>query len=168
MPDQIDVGLALSGGGYRAMLFNLGSVWRLNEMGWLRKIDMITSVSGGSILNGVLATRWARLQWRGDGVATNFAEEIVGPVRALAGRTLDVFAGIEGLLSIFSNISDKVAANYDEHLFHGADLQTGVAPFAKGKTPRFLFYATSLQTGSSVRIERKRLADYKIGEIPNP
>src|SRR6185436_4107845 len=34
--------------------------------------------------------------------------------------------------------------------------------------PRFLFYATSLQTGSSVRIERKRLADYRIGEIPNP
>jgi NTE family protein len=170
MPDAVDIGLALSGGGYRAMLFNLGSVWRLNEMGWLPKLDMITSVSGGSIFNGVLATRWSRLRWEDRAVgrvAANFAAEVGDPVRKLAGRTLDVFAGIEGILSIFSTISDKVTERYDEHLFHGAQLQD-VPPFEKGKTPRFLFYATSLQTGSSVRIERKRLADYKVGEIPNP
>ena len=39
MPDDIKVGLALSGGGYRAMLYSLGSLWRLNELGWLRNID---------------------------------------------------------------------------------------------------------------------------------
>lgn len=167
MADQIDVGLALSGGGYRAMLYSLGSVWRLNEMGWLRKVDMITSVSGGSILNGVLATRWPRLQWS-NGVATNFAQEVAAPVRRLAGKTIDVAAGIEGLISIFSTISDKVVEAYDEALFDGVRLQAGIPAFAKGQTPRFLFYATSLQTGSSVRIERKRLADYRIGEIPNP
>jgi NTE family protein len=171
MPDQLDVGLALSGGGYRAMLFGLGSVWRLNELGWLRKIDIITSVSGGSILNGVLATRWSRLNWtpHGDGwVATNFAPEIVAPVRSVAATTLDVVAGVSGLLSIFDSIADKVTESYDEFLFSGATLQTGTPAFEKGKAPRFLFYATSLQTGSSVRIERKRLADYRIGEIPNP
>jgi NTE family protein len=85
----------------------------------------------------------------------------------MAGRTLDVAAGLEGLLSFFSTISDKIADAYDKHLFHGATLPDTPA-FEKGKTPRFLFYATSLQTGSSVRMERKRLADYKIGEIPNP
>jgi len=168
MPDPIDVGLALSGGGYRAMLFNLGSVWRLNEMGWLRRIDMITSVSGGSILNGVLATRWPQLIWSSTGVAQNFPQVIGAPVRKIAGETLDVFAGIEGILSIFSTIADKVTKSYDDQLFDGARLQTHVPDFEKGKTPRFLFYATSLQTGSSVRIERKRLADYRIGEIPNP
>ena len=168
MPDTLDTGLALSGGGYRAMLFSLGSTWRLNELGWLRRLDVITSVSGGSILNGVLATRWSQLDWDADGVATNFAPVVAQPVRAMASRTLDVFAGIEGLLSIFSTIADKVTEAYDEHLFHGARLQSGIPPFEKGRTPRFLFYATSLQTGSSVRIERKRLADYRIGEIPDP
>src|SRR5436305_591064 len=108
MADQLDIGLALSGGGYRAMLFNLGSVWRLNELGWLRRLDIITSVSGGSILNGVLATRWANLQWNPAGVATNFSQLIGDPVRAMAGTTLDVFAGLEGIFSIFSTISDKV------------------------------------------------------------
>jgi len=171
MPDDIKVGLALSGGGYRAMLYSLGSLWRLNELGWLRKIDMVTSVSGGSILNGVLATRWSKLTWGplGDGwVATNFSEQVAKPVQAMAAQPVDVAAGIEGLISIFSTISDKVTASYDKHLFKGAKMQSAIPEFEKGKTPRFLFYATSLQTGSSVRIERKRLADYKIGEIPNP
>ena len=171
MPDDLRTGLALSGGGYRAMLFSLGSLWRLNELGWLRKIDMITSVSGGSILNGVLATRWSKLTWTSreiDAVATNFAEEVAEPVRGLASKTIDVLAGVEGLLSVFSTISDKVTESYDQNLFNGATLQNGVPPFEKGKTPRFLFYATSLQTGSSVRMERKRLADYKIGEIQDP
>jgi NTE family protein len=150
------------------MLFSLGSVWRLNELGWLRRMDMITSVSGGSILNGVLATRWPRLTWSAAGVATNFADVIAAPVRKMASESLDVIAGVEGLLSIFSTIADKVVEAYDEKIFGCATLQRDVPPFEKGKTPRFLFYATSLQTGSSVRIERKRLADYRIGEIAKP
>ena len=169
MPDKLDIGLCLSGGGYRAMLFSLGSLWRLNELGWLRKLDVVSSVSGGSILNGVLATRWKDFDWSTsdtNAVATNLVPLVAQPVRALAGRTLDLFAGIEGLMSIFSTIADKVTEKYDEHLFHDARL-ADIPSFEKGKTPRFIFYATSLQTGSSVRIEKKRLADYRVGEIPN-
>jgi NTE family protein len=170
MTDDIGTGLALSGGGYRAMLFSLGSLWRLNEMGWLSKLDMITSVSGGSILNGVLAMRWKKLQWEDrpvGRVATNFASEVAAPVQNFASRTLDVAAGLEGLLSLYSTISDKIVEAYDKHLFGGITLQD-LPVFEAGKNPRFLFYATSLQTGSSVRMEQKRIADYKVGEIPGP
>src|SRR3954454_1987245 len=48
--------LCLSGGGYRAAIFHLGALRRLNEVGVLSKIDTITSVSGGSILSAHLAT----------------------------------------------------------------------------------------------------------------
>jgi NTE family protein len=48
------VGLALSGGGCRASLFHLGSLWRLNELGWLKKINEITSVSGAPLLRPTL------------------------------------------------------------------------------------------------------------------
>src|SRR5260370_305678 len=48
------VGLAMSGGGFRATLFHLGALWRLNELGYLTKLDRISSVSGGSITTGVL------------------------------------------------------------------------------------------------------------------
>jgi NTE family protein len=43
----------MSGGGHRAMLFHLGVLWRLNEIGWLPKLNRISSISGGSITASV-------------------------------------------------------------------------------------------------------------------
>src|SRR6059058_6076968 len=53
--DDTLTGLAMSGGGFRATLFHLGTLWRLNELAHLPKVDRISSVSGGSITAGVLA-----------------------------------------------------------------------------------------------------------------
>lgn len=44
------VGLALSGGGFRASFFHLGVMARLAEVDALRSIDVLSTVSGGSIL----------------------------------------------------------------------------------------------------------------------
>jgi predicted acylesterase/phospholipase RssA len=44
------VGLALSGGGFRASFFHLGMMARLAEIDALRSIDVLSTVSGGSIL----------------------------------------------------------------------------------------------------------------------
>jgi predicted acylesterase/phospholipase RssA len=44
------VGLALSGGGFRASLFHLGVLARLAEMDVLRFVDVLSTVSGGSIV----------------------------------------------------------------------------------------------------------------------
>lgn len=44
------IGVALSGGGYRAAAFHLGTLRALNRLGILSKIDVISSVSGGSII----------------------------------------------------------------------------------------------------------------------
>ena len=57
------IGLCLSGGGFRAMLFHLGAFIRLNELGLLRKLDRIASVSGGSIAAGGLAVAWNGLNF---------------------------------------------------------------------------------------------------------
>ena len=66
-------GLCLSGGGYRAMLFHLGALWRLNELGLLRGLDRVSSVSCGSVAAGVLGTRWRDLTFDPvTNVATNF------------------------------------------------------------------------------------------------
>lgn len=35
------IALCLSGGGYRAMLFHAGALRRLNELGWLRRLDRV-------------------------------------------------------------------------------------------------------------------------------
>lgn len=44
------VGLALSGGGFRASFFHIGVLARLAELDLLREVEVISSVSGGSIL----------------------------------------------------------------------------------------------------------------------
>ncbi|MDX2481120.1 MAG: patatin-like phospholipase family protein, partial [Desulfuromusa sp.] len=44
------VGLALSGGGFRASLFHIGVLARLAELDQLRQIEVISCVSGGSII----------------------------------------------------------------------------------------------------------------------
>jgi NTE family protein len=43
------VGLALSGGGYRATAFHLGTLNKLHELGVLDNIDVMSTISGGSI-----------------------------------------------------------------------------------------------------------------------
>ena len=49
------VGVAISGGGVRAALFSLGACLYLDHAGIRRDIRLVTSVSGGSITNAVLA-----------------------------------------------------------------------------------------------------------------
>ncbi|WEK36504.1 MAG: patatin-like phospholipase family protein [Candidatus Pseudobacter hemicellulosilyticus] len=43
------IGLALSGGGYRATAFHLGTLRTLHRLGILDKVDVISTISGGSI-----------------------------------------------------------------------------------------------------------------------
>ncbi len=56
------IGLALSGGGFRATLFHCGALWRLAELGYLPRLSRISSVSGGSITAGVLGLKWTKLR----------------------------------------------------------------------------------------------------------
>ena len=44
------VGLALSGGGFAPLLFHIGVLARLAELDLLRSVDVISCVSGGSIV----------------------------------------------------------------------------------------------------------------------
>lgn len=43
------IGLSLSGGGYRATIYHLGTLKKLDELGILKDIDIISTNSGGSI-----------------------------------------------------------------------------------------------------------------------
>src|SRR4051812_12188043 len=54
------LGLALSGGGFRASLYHLGLVRFLRDGGILPRISHITSVSGGSTFAAHLALNWDR------------------------------------------------------------------------------------------------------------
>ena len=54
------LGLALSGGGFRASLYHLGVIRFLRDAGLLSQVTHITSVSGGSVIGAHLALNWKR------------------------------------------------------------------------------------------------------------
>lgn len=155
------IGLALSGGGFRATLFHCGVLWRLNELGVLPQLDRVSSVSGGSITAGVLATRWSGLQFA-SGVATNLVPALIDPLRAFCRLNIDVPAIGEGVLVPWRRVSDVLERKYREHLFGDATLQQLPA------RPRFVFNATNLGTGVSFRFSKPYAGDYRIGLIPVP
>ena len=156
--------LCLSGGGYRAMIFHLGALWRLNELGWLGRLGRISSVSGGSITAGVLGLAWKDLAFV-NGIATGFVDRVVGPIRAMADTGVDVGAILTGLATPFVSISDRVVAAYRRHLFGNATLRD--LPRDEDG-PRFVINATSVQTGALFRFSRPFVADYHIGQFLDP
>lgn len=54
------IGLALSGGGYRAAAFHVGTLRAFHKLGILEKVDVISTISGGSITGSCycLITTW--------------------------------------------------------------------------------------------------------------
>ncbi len=160
-------GLALSGGGYRATLFHIGSLWRLNELGWLKTFDDITSVSGGSITAAWLAVNWDGLAFDSNGIATRFEPLVVKPLREFCSRGIDIKAGLFGVINPFSSSAKQLIKSYDSGLFNGRTLQDLPDSDIDG-VPRFTLYATNLQTGVSVRLARDYMADYTLGKIDRP
>lgn len=158
------IALCLSGGGYRAMVFHLGALWRLNQLGFLKKLARISSVSGGSITAGVLALAWKELTFNEAGVAGNLEELVVKPIRRFANNTIDSASIIKGILLPRHTISDEVTDTYREHLFGNATLQD--LPDDTG--PRFVINATNVQSKVLWRFSRPFMGDYRVGLVRNP
>ncbi len=55
-PHSRDIAVALSGGGHRATVFGLGALLAICDYGLNNRIGAISSVSGGSIANGIVMT----------------------------------------------------------------------------------------------------------------
>ena len=96
MPDTASLALtprlalALSGGGFRASLFHLGVIRRIAEEGWLGRVDVLSMVSGGSLLGAFAVPRWRRML---DVAATN------GDVAALEATITKPFVAAIGARS---------------------------------------------------------------------
>jgi NTE family protein len=157
------VGLCLSGGGFRAMLFHVGVLKRLNLAGRLQLLDRVSSVSGGSITAALLGLRWKKLTFV-NGVATDFDRHITDPLRAFAHLKVDIEAVATGTALPFVSISERVVSKMKKHLYGDATLQSLPAE----PDPRFVINATNLESGVLMRFSRPYLADYKVGRVEEP
>ncbi len=73
---DVRIGLAFSGGGFRATLFHLGVVRCLRDAGLLKNVSVICSVSGGSILAAHLVQHWEKYNGN-DGEFDDAARELI-------------------------------------------------------------------------------------------
>lgn len=150
---QHRIGLALSGGGFRATAFHLGVFRKLQEMGILWKLDLLSCVSGGSIAGGFLAANWR------DDTALERLDTY------LRSTSIAVASVIAGALNPFASRLDKLADTYDRDLFRGKTL----AQLDGG--PRLYLNATNLASGNLfffVTGEGKgaEMGDHELGTRP--
>src|SRR5262249_7260911 len=140
--------------------------------GVLARLSTITSVSGGSILNGVLATRWSALTLGPDGIFTNLENEVACPVRAFCQKDLRTRI----LLGMRLNPRNWAALIRDRFSVSAIFLAEEYEPLygqrlsdlpAHGPTaPRFVFCATNVGTGACWHFHggpQSRMGDFYAG-----
>jgi len=148
-------GLALSGGGYRASLFHLGALRRLNEIGWLNKIDRITAVSGGSLLVGYLLSNCPEVFNRSKNISSNDWQKLVSnPVHRFVQNDLRT---IQTLKNFSINFFTRRAARLDhniaklEKLFQEKLLSEYSYDDKSQAWPEIFLLATDLSYGQAFR-----------------
>jgi NTE family protein len=163
-PERSGLALCLSGGGYRAALFHLGALRRLNELGILSAVDTITSVSGGSILAAHLA---ARVQpWPAPGETfADWDHGVAAPFRRIAATNIRTPAILKRLLPwnwLRSSTGVRSLARIYERVV--TDLKLVALP----QRPRFAFCATDMEFGVNWEFRRDQVGDYQVGYAATP
>jgi NTE family protein len=126
------LGLALSGGGFRAAFFHVGVLARLAELGVLPRVEVISTVSGGSIVGAAYYLRLRRLlnakpddEITGEDYVQLVAEvdELLRDAvrKDIRGRLLaNPLKNVEMLVSRKYSRSDRIGDLYDRYLYKKA------------------------------------------------
>jgi len=125
------VGLALSGGGFRASLFHVGVLARLAELDILRRVEVISTVSGGSIVGALYYVHLKNLlDTQADGqIDAGDYVEVVKQVEADFLKTMRKNVRTRALANLAKNFlmaspfysrSDRIGDLYDRFLYKPA------------------------------------------------
>ncbi|HEY3174236.1 MAG TPA: patatin-like phospholipase family protein [Candidatus Polarisedimenticolia bacterium] len=122
------LGLALSGGGFRAAFFHIGVLARLAELDLLRQVEVISTVSGGSVVGAMYYLKLRRLLMETPDAGIG-PERYVTLVAELEREFHDgvrmnlrmrTFASVRRNLKMFDaaySRSDSIAELYSRHFF---------------------------------------------------
>ena len=185
-PSGLKIGLGLSGGGFRASIFHLGVILRLEELGIMPRVNVVSSVSGGSIIAAYYIIEMERrLRAHHDALnagrpLTNVRVEIFHEIAAdffrstdhnLRSRALIFFpfyhpVATFKMLRTRTNRSDVMQAEYDRWFYRKNTLdqlpsaaderQADSGSHLKG--PKLLLNTTSLLTGKRVGFSREPIS----------
>lgn len=153
----MNIGLALSGGGFRATVYHLGVLARLAEQDLLEKVTYISSVSGGSLCAGLV---YAKSNWTWPS-SSHFKETVLPQARETL-TTQDLQRGL--ILHVLTHpwkIFEPKSSLLSSLLQQLWGITAKLGDLSE--QPRWLINATCYETGKNWRFERIRMGDYKFG-----
>jgi len=166
------IGLAMSGGGSRAAAFHLGCLRALHDYNLLGQVEVVSGISGGSLLAAAWAYGPADFAEFDDTVTgllrRGLQKELVRRVLSPAGAARKGTSLARSMLpgqgrSESSNRTDVFAHLLDEIVFAGARLDR---PTRGGLA--VVLTSTDLATGSAVRFGSQRSSCSRFGRILDP
>ncbi len=155
--NNIRIGLALSGGGFRASFFHLGVIRRLEELGIMEHVEVISSVSGGSILGAYYLSQMDKERRSGkhgnnrvkmcDAVIKKFYRKVLTNMRMRAIVFAPLFHPVLFFIKSItgSNRSVRMAQQFQRKLY-SPNLVLDDLP----SSPKILINTTSNSTGKRV------------------
>ncbi|MFN7971264.1 MAG: patatin-like phospholipase family protein [Acidobacteriota bacterium] len=175
-PNRSGIGLCLSGGGFRAALFHLGAMRRLNEVGLLRDVRTISSVSGGSVASALLAKKWRALSAGAAGSPIPWFGAYEQELRAFCSADLRTGPLLTGRLNPLNwhrlwgrrPLRDGLLADAYEDRLVGDMTLADLSAIQKAGRPSFVFGAANMQTGVDFTFSGAGVHDWKLGTASTP
>jgi predicted acylesterase/phospholipase RssA len=162
-----EIALTLSGGGYRAAAFHLGTIDSLNRLGLFDDVTMLSTVSGGTFTGMMYAV---------DATEGRSYEQFYNGVYDLLSKTDVIKKALDGLYTVpgptkLASLSLVRAAAqvYVDDIFGEKTLSLLRGP-RQTRFKELIFNTTEFRIGNSFRFPRSQSADAVIGnrKIPVP
>jgi len=169
------LGLALSGGGFRAAAFHLGTLRKLKALGILDKVEVLSTISGGSITGALYAlhkdnfTEFERILRSGlkkSMLKTSWLlVGLVGPILLVLPFSLAIWAWwalifyIPIILLFFKYqfnilpLSKLIEKRYGDTFYGKSELQD------LPEKPRLAINSTNVETGRPFTFSREKMSD---------
>jgi NTE family protein len=155
------IGLALSGGGFRAAVFHLGILKWLAEKRLLESISNISSVSGASIAIGLIYSM-NNNKWP---TSTEYIEDVLPKVKVIMTSRSLQFDAISRLIRKLW-LLNKRANVIAEAIMKDWGVSGTLSQLPK--YPLWKISTTTYETGKNWRISQEKMGDYKFGYTCEP
>jgi NTE family protein len=188
-PNDPDIGLALSGGGFRAAFFHVGVLARMAEIRLLSRVDVLSTVSGGSMVGALYYVKlWSKLAGGNpltDEQYLDLVAELAADLRTAVQRNLrarvflNPFKNVEMLARTSYSRSDRIGDLLDRMFYAPSWAPTPEKRYGlinkqielrelklSAPRPKLVMNATSLNTGHAWRFEPIGMGEQPVGPPP--
>ncbi len=159
-PTGDPIAVTMSGGGFRATLPALGVIRLLADAGLLERLRYVSSVSGGSVANAVLAKAWPEI--RAGGYTAEAVDRLV--IEPVIKKISSGSLKRKLITNVWKTIGSKnrtglLADAFDDWWLHGVELEH------LDPEVRWIINAGNVTTGVRFGFERDVVGDYVLGLV---